>query len=331
MLIAIIFIGFIVWACCSGSKSNSVSNNGSSTQKSTIHAQPSIPISISSTEYRPPIVSTKPSSPRTIRSTEYRPPVPSVKASSPRVSTTTSKARQTPEIAALLNRPAVTVVSSGIRTPQRTMPSPKTSLPPKAGVQPKGSNSTTKQAVRTDSFVSLKPNYQAFLEVLKENGICYLYHFTDRRNIESIKKHGGLYSWDYCGKHNITIPYAGGNSSSRNYDARYGLQDYVRLSFCDDHPMMWRLKQQGYDLVLLKIKIDAAVLRDTLFSDMNATDSMHSHGASLEDLKKVRFSATRRHYVGRNHADFKHHQAEVMVKTFIPAKYIVNLDFPPAA
>lgn len=177
----------------------------------------------------------------------------------------------------------------------------------------------------------VKSEHQEILRILKENGVVYLYHFTDRRNLESIRKHGGLFSWQTCLNKGINIPYAGGDGSSRLLDRRHGLQDYVRLSLCNDHPMMWRLKQMGYDLVLLKIKVDAAVLRDTLFSDMNATDNQHSHGGSLQDLKKIKFSATKRRYVSRDDADFKYHQAEVMVKTFIPAEYIVNLDYPQAA
>lgn len=180
------------------------------------------------------------------------------------------------------------------------------------------------------THMGLKNDYTAFMQVLRENGIAYLYHFTDRRNLASIREHGGLYSWAYCGTHGINIPYAGGNDTSRYNDCRYGLQDYVRLSFCNDHPMMWRLKQQGYDLVLLKIKVDAAVLAGTMFSDMNATDGMHSHGESLADLKRVRFSAVHRNYLSREDADFKYHQAEIMVKTFIPANYIVNLNSLPA-
>ena len=185
---------------------------------------------------------------------------------------------------------------------------------------------TVVPTVEKPVHTGLKSDYASFMQVLRENGIVYLYHFTDRRNLASIRKHGGLYSWAYCGSHGITIPYAGGNSSSRNNDCRYGLQDYVRLSFCTDHPMMWRLRQQGYDLVLLKIKVDAAVFAGTMFSDMNATDGMHSHGESLADLKRVRFSAVRRSYLRRDDVDFKYHQAEIMVKTFIPAKYIVNLN-----
>lgn len=204
-----------------------------------------------------------------------------------------------PKADSILSRPAVTVVGSV----------------------------TSIQKPKSD----VKSEHQEILRLLRENGVVYLYHFTDRRNLESIRKHGGLFSWQTCLSRGITIPYAGGDCNSRLLDRRHGLQDYVRLSLCDDHPMMWRLKQMGYDLVLLKIKVDAAVLRDTLFSDMNATDNQHSHGGSLQDLKKIKFSATKRRYVSRDDADFKYHQAEVMVKTFIPAEYIVNLDYPQAA
>ena len=161
---------------------------------------------------------------------------------------------------------------------------------------------------------------------MDNNGIQYLYHFTDRRNIPSIKSHGGLFSWYYCKKNNITIPCQGGDYDSQELDKKYGLEDYVRLSFCDDHPMAFRLQQSGSDIVVLKIKVDVALLKDTLFSDINAADKLHTHGGKLEDLKKVNFNATKRNYVRKDDIDFKPHQAEVMVKTFVSKKYIINLD-----
>lgn len=170
-----------------------------------------------------------------------------------------------------------------------------------------------------------KENWNDFYQVLASNGIRYLYHFTDTRNIPSIKRHGGLFSWYYCKNNNINIPCQGGDYDSRELDKKYGLQDYVRLSFCDDHPMAYRLKQSGSDIKVLRIKIDVALLKETLFSDINAADKLHTHGSSLEDLKRVNFTATKRHYISRNDEDFKPHQAEVMVKTFVPLKYIENI------
>lgn len=171
-----------------------------------------------------------------------------------------------------------------------------------------------------------KVNWSAFKQVLDNNGIQYLYHFTDKRNIPSIKLHGGLFSWHYCKKNNITIPCQGGDYDSQELDKKYGLEDYVRLSFCNDHPMAYRLLQSGSDIVILKIKADVALLKGTLFSDINAADKLHAHGGELEDLERVNFNATQKKYVSRNDADFKPHQAEVMVKTFVSKEYIVNLD-----
>ena len=39
-----------------------------------------------------------------------------------------------------------------------------------------------------------------YFRVMKLNNVEKLYHFTDRENLESIKKNGGLYSWDFCEK-----------------------------------------------------------------------------------------------------------------------------------
>lgn len=172
----------------------------------------------------------------------------------------------------------------------------------------------------------LKDNWRDFKDILNQNGIRYLYHFTDKSNIISIKRHGGLLSWHYCHTHNITIPYQGGDCKSQELDLEFGLEDYVRLSFCEDHPMAYRLKQEGRNIVILKIKIDVAFLRDTLFSDMNAADKRHTHGKSLECLKMVNFDATRMRFLRNDDPNFKPHQAEVMVKTFVPKTFILNLD-----
>lgn len=172
----------------------------------------------------------------------------------------------------------------------------------------------------------LKQDRVQVKEYLESKRVRHFYHFTDKRNLASIKRHGGLYSWSYCESHNITIPYAGGGSTSRSLDSFYGLEDYVRLSFCNNHPMMYRLEQEGYDLVLLKISVDVALLEETLFSDMNATDNNHQCGPTLDDLKNVNLIAVRETYLKSTHKYFKYHQAEVLVKTFIPIDKILNIN-----
>lgn len=177
-----------------------------------------------------------------------------------------------------------------------------------------------------DLEVKYKSDTEQILRLLRDKRIHYLYHFTAADNIPSIKKNKGLYSWDYMDKHGITIPVAGGDSMSRSLDMKYNLQDYVRLSFCQDHPMAYRLRMAGEKIVLLMIDIRAAAFAGTQYSDMNAADSRHHHGPSISDLERVDFSAVKRTYVSSSDPDFKTHQAEVMVKTHIPSEYILNLD-----
>lgn len=165
-----------------------------------------------------------------------------------------------------------------------------------------------------------------FVKYLRDSGITCLYHFTSRRNLESIRRHGGIYSWWYLDTHGIAVPCPGGNSLSKELDRYHGLQDYVRLSLCPEHPMAYRLKQAGEEIVVLRISLDVVEFEETLFSDMNATDSRHSHGGSFEDLKRINIQATQRRFVRREDPDFKSLQAEVMPKTFVPSKYILNLN-----
>ena len=90
-----------------------------------------------------------------------------------------------------------------------------------------------------------KSNWQEFEQVLKEGKIRKLYHFTDFDNLESIIKHGGLFSWKDCEEKGIKIAKPGSSDSSRSLDLRDRLEHYVRLSFTDDHPMKHVAMKEG--------------------------------------------------------------------------------------
>lgn len=174
-----------------------------------------------------------------------------------------------------------------------------------------------------------KSDADKILQILNDNDIKCFYHFTDEKNLNSIKKYGGLLSWYYCENNSIFIPRAGGDMQSRRLDRKYGLQDYVRLSFCKQHPMAYRLVQGKNQIVILKISTEVALIESTQFSNMNATDKLHTHGSSIENLKSINFEATQNTYLSSvDGIIFKQKQAEVMVKTFIPLKYILNIDDP---
>lgn len=177
----------------------------------------------------------------------------------------------------------------------------------------------------------LKDDWQAIIDVLNENGIRYLYHFTDRSNIPLIKRHGGLLSWSYCDKHGIRIPRPGGGQLSRQLDVSRNLQDYVRISFTREHPMKYIAKNDGriIDPVNLVIDIRAACIASALYSNKNATIKREpvNIGSTIDDLKQIHFRSVK----ATSHFDLddeerSYFQAEIMIKTFLPQKYIVNLD-----
>ena len=97
-----------------------------------------------------------------------------------------------------------------------------------------------------------------------------LYHFTDVRNIESIKTHGLLSWWRLLGKQIDFIPAS--SRDSRNIDQRQGLHNYVRLCKTPNHPMAFRAQYEGRIGKFDWLEIDGSLVnwRNTMFSDVNA-------------------------------------------------------------
>lgn len=173
-----------------------------------------------------------------------------------------------------------------------------------------------------------KTDWQEYEKVLKNNGVIKLYHFTDRDNLESIIKNGGLYSWADCEEKGIKIAKPGGSGQSRSLDMRDGLQHYARLSFVADHPMMFVAMNEGRisNPVVLEVDLEAALWEETLYADRNMTKNGAKVGGTLDDLKAVHFGLFRGHRYFDMDDDAKmYYKAEVLVKNFIPLKYIKNI------
>lgn len=173
-----------------------------------------------------------------------------------------------------------------------------------------------------------RSNWEDFKNILQENGITELYHFTDRDNLESIIRQGGLYSWADCEEKGIDIARPGGGQTSRSLDKRDGLEHYVRLSFTQNHPMMYVAMNEGRISNPVILKIDPEVLydTDTLYADRNATKNGAHVGGTLDDFKKIHFQSVK----AAKHFDLEpeeqmYYQAEILVKHFIPLKYIRNI------
>ena len=175
-----------------------------------------------------------------------------------------------------------------------------------------------------------KSNWQEFEQVLNENRITKLYHFTDRDNLESIIKNGGLYSWMDCERKGIKINKPGGSPVSRQLDSGRNLEDYVRVSFTTQHPMMYVAMKDGRisNPVILEIDPEVIYWNETLYANLNAAKHTIKPiiGPTLSDFKQIHFQSVK----VRTHFDLPeeeqpYFQAEVLVKNFIPLEYIKNI------
>lgn len=173
-----------------------------------------------------------------------------------------------------------------------------------------------------------KSNWLEFKAVLDEHKIVKLYHFTDRDNLESIIKNGGLYSWGDCEDKGIKITKPGGGLLSRDLDRRDNLQHYVRVSFTTQHPMMYVAMQDGRlsNPVILEIDPEVIYWKDSKYANMNATRSGAHKGGTLEDFKLIHFQSVKVHkHFDLPEEEQQYFQAEVLVKNFIPLDYIKNI------
>jgi hypothetical protein len=173
-----------------------------------------------------------------------------------------------------------------------------------------------------------KNNVSEFKNFFDANGVKVLYHFTDRENLQSIRKNG-LLSLDYINRKKI-ISSTGGDATLQSADRSYNNEDYIHLSFVKRHPMGWRLKRENKnrDFVILKISPDVAYSESTVFSDINAANPNHIQGPEFSVLNRVNISSVNSKYSQQDSEEQEQKAAEVLVRRTIPINYILNLDNP---
>jgi hypothetical protein len=81
---------------------------------------------------------------------------------------------------------------------------------------------------------------------------CF-YHFTDKRNLDSIRKHGLLSTSELKRLNIFNGVHPGGDEASLHSDEMNGTDQYVCLCYTASHPMCYRAQQRGLDPVYLGI------------------------------------------------------------------------------
>jgi hypothetical protein len=115
-------------------------------------------------------------------------------------------------------------------------------------------------------------------ELLKR--ITWLHHFTDTRNLPSIKKLGGLYSRHKLKEMGSDGYHAGGNQWSLDADELFGMEKYVHLCLRTNHPLEHIATQDGRIEKTAWLYIDAA-------SVFKHEEVLYSYGVSNKSGMKI--------------------------------------------
>ena len=134
-----------------------------------------------------------------------------------------------------------------------------------------------------------------------------LYHFTDSRNLLSIKKYG-LLSWPILIERSINS-YMGSNQLSRNLDERKGFERFVRLALRPRHRMLNYCLRDGRISQAFWLKIDQRILNHSgiYYSNTNAAANRAIINANP------------------NTAITGDDQAEILIPERITTNYILNI------
>ena len=121
-------------------------------------------------------------------------------------------------------------------------------------------------------------------ETLKTHGITSIWHFTDRSNLESIKKNG-LLSFALLQERNINVSCYGADELSHSLDRYKGIDRYVHLSIFKSHPMQYIKVQNGSIPDPIWLEIDISVLFENKSLCCNGIANASS--AQCYDIEKL--------------------------------------------
>ena len=162
--------------------------------------------------------------------------------------------------------------------------------------------------------------------------IPLLYHFTDRRNLPSIVKSGGLLPLSLINKKGIAVAAPGGNQWSQEEDVRRGLNKYVHLCFRNNHPMEHIARGEGRigDTVFLKIHPSVLQWPGVRFtpdvSNKSGVQSMPIEDANAIIDFQVLYTRTDWNDPVINQRLKQAEKCEVLVPSFIPLDLIRGID-----
>jgi len=163
----------------------------------------------------------------------------------------------------------------------------------------------------------IKPSIIAS-EIVEQNGIKCLYHFTDTRNLVLIKRHGLLTSAELC-ERGVKPVFRGGNELSLILDKELGLDSYIHLCLFASHPMEFVARRAKHIEETKFLEISTSVL--------NQYGIVFTPGVSNRTgmLGLTLANANEKMYLNTSIQDNSRKKYELLIPNEIEAQYIENV------
>lgn len=129
-------------------------------------------------------------------------------------------------------------------------------------------------------------NVKEFISKIRAgNKYQYVYHFTDKSNISSMKFFGSVLSKEQQIKKRVCANKPGGDSNSQLSDKLCGISDYVSLCLTSNHPMAYRCRKDGRhpDQVYICFDPDILLTQGT----MACLGLANTNGANIMPLERA--------------------------------------------
>ncbi len=166
--------------------------------------------------------------------------------------------------------------------------------------------------------------------LLKKYSCDTIYHFTDRKNLESIKNNGGLYSLAKINEMKLKDVSYISNDWSQDADRSKGIDSYVHLCFVQgEHPMAFNAIENGKDIVWIEINSEVLNSAGVLYTNDIANKSgviLLDNEAAKEKLdieaicKFLPFNVE-----GNRERKVATYKYEILIPNFVPLSFIRNI------
>jgi hypothetical protein len=177
---------------------------------------------------------------------------------------------------------------------------------------------------------------KAPIQILKENGIDYLYRITHKKNLKSILRFG-LLSRNLCIEKGLAVEEIGDTEIKERRGmtmlpySGLRLNDYVPLYFNPRNAMMYKVCKRfnASNLVVLAYDLMMILISGTIFTDANAASEVANFYYRKSELEKFDWKIIQSKDWSLGGITFREikqkMRAEVLVKERIPRKYLKKL------